>query len=218
MKNLTLKSLVLLSLAVVILLAGCSSLPNLADVKSKYRHYHDSGKYDDDIRDVIARATYYCVKRSSDGATNLAIVLDIDDTALSNWSYISDDDFGFEREQYRAWVEKGDAAPVASVLQFYQRVQQLKLSIFFISGRRESLRAATEKNLKSVGFIEWKKVYLRPVDDTHKDIATFKMDIRQKIQSLGYVIIANIGDQKVDFIGGKAERNYKLPNPFYHSD
>jgi hypothetical protein len=43
----------------------------------------------------------------------------------------------------------------------------------------------------------------------------FKIDTRRKLEQDGYVIIANIGDQNSDLVGGYAERFFKLPNPFY---
>ncbi len=39
--------------------------------------------------------------------------------------------------------------------------------------------------------------------------------IWQQIEAEGYVIIANIGDQTSDLIGGYAEKTFKLPNPLY---
>lgn len=38
---------------------------------------------------------------------------------------------------------------------------------------------------------------------------------RAAIEAQGYTIVANVGDQESDLAGGRAERAFKLPNPFY---
>ena len=43
----------------------------------------------------------------------------------------------------------------------------------------------------------------------------FKAQTRQEIEALGYTIIANIGDQCSDLLGGHTETAYKLPNYMY---
>jgi hypothetical protein len=49
-----------------------------------------------------------------------------------------------------------------------------------------------------------------PAMSTH-----FKAPVREEIERLGYTIIANMGDQPSDLIGGHAEKKYLLPDPFY---
>jgi len=43
----------------------------------------------------------------------------------------------------------------------------------------------------------------------------YKSATRAHIESLGYEIVANFGDQYSDLIGGYADRTFKLPNPNY---
>ena len=43
----------------------------------------------------------------------------------------------------------------------------------------------------------------------------YKSATRQYIESLGYEIVANLGDQFSDFSGGFDDRTFKLPNPSY---
>ena len=45
--------------------------------------------------------------------------------------------------------------------------------------------------------------------------ADFKTPIRIQIGRLGYTIIANMGDQPSDLLGGHAEKKFLLPDPFY---
>ncbi len=43
----------------------------------------------------------------------------------------------------------------------------------------------------------------------------YKSMTRQHIESLGYNIVANFGDQFSDLKGGFADTTYKIPNPMY---
>jgi len=43
----------------------------------------------------------------------------------------------------------------------------------------------------------------------------YKSATRAHIESLGYDIVANFGDQFSDLIGGSADRTFKMPNPNY---
>ena len=43
----------------------------------------------------------------------------------------------------------------------------------------------------------------------------YKTATRQHIESLGYDIVANFGDQYSDLQGGYSDRTFKLPNPMY---
>ena len=44
----------------------------------------------------------------------------------------------------------------------------------------------------------------------------YKSATRAHIESLGYDIVANFGDQDSDLTGGFADRTFKLPNPNYY--
>ena len=44
----------------------------------------------------------------------------------------------------------------------------------------------------------------------------YKSATRAHIESLGYDIVANFGDQYSDLTGGFADRTFKVPNPNYY--
>jgi acid phosphatase len=52
-------------------------------------------------------------------------------------------------------------------------------------------------------------------DGAKETTAAFKTAQRRRLVEGGRVIIANLGDQESDFAGGFAERDFKLPDPFY---
>lgn len=83
----------------------------------------------------------------------------------------------------------------------------------FITARKESQRAVTEKNLHGAGYDGWTKLVLKLDSDTSSAQA-YKTAARAALAK-DYTIIANIGDQLSDLAGGSAECTFKLPNPFY---
>ena len=44
----------------------------------------------------------------------------------------------------------------------------------------------------------------------------YKSATRAHIESLGYDIVANFGDQFSDLLGGFADKTFKMPNPNYY--
>ncbi len=56
---------------------------------------------------------------------------------------------------------------------------------------------------------------MEPDGAQYESAADFKAPQRQAIESEGYTIIANMGDQPSDLDGGFSERTFLLPNPFY---
>jgi acid phosphatase len=192
--------------------------------KRQLRAYH-VGDYTADIKLVLDDALAY-IMGQLDKVKRPAIVLDIDETSLSNWSGIDADDFGFIEGGacplkstlpcgFNAWIMKGHAPKIDPTLTFFDAVQAKRVAIFFVTGRRDSQRRITIRNLKRAGFKNWTGLRTRPDDDHSKSIIPFKSGERVKIEKEGYSIIASIGDQLSDFDGGHAECGFKLPNPFY---
>ncbi|MFC8859492.1 HAD family acid phosphatase, partial [[Kitasatospora] papulosa] len=44
------------------------------------------------------------------------------------------------------------------------------------------------------------------------EVSAYKTEQRAKIEGKGYTIIANIGNNTTDLVGGHAERTFKLPD------
>jgi len=142
-----------------------------------------------------------------------AIVLDIDETSLSNLTAIEADNFTFgPQSQAEATNEIGKA--IAPTLALYNDAKARGIAVFFITGRRENTRAHTESNLKREGFTTWNQVVLKPDASTDSTVV-YKSNARAAIEQQGYRIVANIGDQYSDLAGGHAQAAFKLANPFY---
>jgi HAD superfamily, subfamily IIIB (Acid phosphatase) len=187
-----------------------------------YQYY--SGHYSDEIALVLDDARTYVKKRAS-LVRNPALVLDIDETALSNWQNLKANDLGFIAEGpcdllpkgpcgFLAWTRKHAASAIAPTLILFNQAKANGVAVFFLTGRRAVDRKITIVNLNLAGYEGWKKLIMRP-DDNHGPISVFKAAERQRIEAQGYTIVANVGDQRSDLDGGAAECAFKLPNPFY---
>jgi predicted secreted acid phosphatase len=201
---------------------------NLGQLKNQLYFYACSGAYDRDLNTVQSAAKAYVEMRAAQ-VTKPALVLDIDETSLSNLPEELADDFGYIQDGScdhlpkgpcgsRAWELSGRAKAFDGTLALFNAAKAHHVSVFFITGRAESkqLRDATEKNLKAAGYDGWAGLTLRPASTHNMTVAGYKSGEREKIAANGYTIIANMGDQQSDLDGGFTERAYKLPNPFYY--
>lgn len=197
--------------------------PSLVEAKHQVSVYVGSGRYEADIAAVTEQARAYLEARVPRGG-KLAIVLDVDETALSNLPSLRANDYGFIVPGpcdlprgpcgLGAWIRMAQADPIKPVLILARLARERGVAVFFLTGRPERWRAVTEDNLRRAGY-EWTALILKPDDLTTNSAADFKAPERKKLVDQGYTIIANIGDQLSDLDGGFAERTYKLPNPFY---
>jgi predicted secreted acid phosphatase len=201
-----------------------SAVPRLYEVQRQVDEYISSGRYDQDFAKVVDRARAWLEQRSPT-ASKPAIVLDIDETSLSNWPAYRLNGWGrvvnggCDLEQgpcgLRAWQALGKSEALAPTRAFARRARELGVAVFFISGRPPNLREATERNLREQGY-EWTRVILLPEGAKFKSAVDFKAPERRKIAEQGYTIILSMGDQESDLAGGFAERTFKLPNPVYY--
>jgi hypothetical protein len=198
---------------------------NVGDAGAAALAYYNSGTYQRDLETVASQAISWINTRAPT-VERPALVLDIDETALSNWEILKRDDFGRPISGpcdvaidapcgWAAWDLLGRDPAITPTLQVFQRARALNVSVFFITGRPESQRAATERNLGAVGYDGYAKLYMVPDNAHFASAVDFKAPIRAEIERAGYVIIENMGDQPSDLLGGHAEKDFLLPDPFY---
>jgi len=217
-------TLALLALTVPSWACGASrSVPALYDAQNAIERYVSSGQYDREFAAVVRHAREYLETRAK-AVAKPAIVLDIDETSLSNWpAYRAN---GWSRITagpcdlqngpcgIRAWQASGESRALVPTLGLAKRAGELGVAVFFITGRPPDLREATERNLRREGY-EFTGVVLQPPGVTFKSAIDFKAPERRKIAEQGYPIILSMGDQESDLTGGYAEKTFKLPNPVY---
>jgi acid phosphatase len=199
-------------------------VPNLYETQQQVDEYIGSGRYDEEVARVLAAARAWLEGRAKT-AVKPAVVLDIDETSLSNWPAYRLNGWGRVLSGgcdlqhgpcgLRAWQALGQSKAIPPTLALARRARELGVAVFFISGRPTNLREATERNLREQGY-EWTGLILLPDDAQFASAVDFKAPERRKITEQGYTIILSVGDQESDLKGGYAERTFKLPNPVYY--
>ena len=215
-----------LGVAILSLITACAStgtIPSLYDTQGRIAGYISSGQYDKEFAAVVSRAQAYLERRAG-AVSKPAIVLDIDETSLSNWpayrvngwSRITAGPCDLDRGPcgIRTWQAMAASKALAPTLELARRAAALGVAVFFITGRPPELRDATERNLRQAGY-QPAAVILLPEGKTFESAVDFKAPERRKLAEQGYTIILNMGDQESDLRGGYAEKTFKLPNPVY---
>ena len=139
---------------------------NLGELKMQLLDYKCFGDYDRDMEKVLSDAQFYIEYRAPQ-VTKPAIVLDIDETSLSNWREILADDFGYIPDGSctlpkgpcgaNSWDLMTAAEAIAPTLAMVRAVRAKGVAVFFVTGRPENPaeRGATETNLRNAGYGGW---------------------------------------------------------------
>jgi len=202
--------------------AAAERIVNLDVLKNEVKQYHDCtctcGCYARDLDAQADRAIAFLRRRAAQkrAAEKLALVLDIDETSLSNYKQMQQSGFSYVNNDWNAWIDTAQAPAIPGTLRLYKVAQKLGVSVIFITGRSESQRAATERNLSNQGFTNWQKLILRPALAASQSTTAYKSAMRAQIVGEGYKLVLNVGDQWSDLKGApEAEFSVKYPDPFY---
>lgn len=208
---------------------------NIQILRLNLRYYWCTD-YKKDVARVVDEARAFIAERVP-RVDKPAVVLDIDETSLSNWQQIVHNGFGYFPSGacdlkstspcgQREWELSSAASAIEPTLALYRTIRTLRgkngeeVAIFFVTGRNDDAleRLATEFNLHKVGYDDWKRLVMRSDLDPGRNVSVYKTAARERIEADGFRIVANLGDQLSDLVGGHAERCFKIPNPFYFID
>lgn len=222
MKKIGLQFFTLLS-GIIFLSATTFAEPgNLSLLKNEIKTYHDSGLYEKELTKAILDAQNYILRQAAlnerccKDSKKLAIVLDIDETSLSNYNKMAKRDFVANKEQLHKEILAANSPAISPMLKLYSNAREHGIQVFFVTGRPQSEIKATETNLLRAGYKGWAGLFLRPNNYNQPSIVPFKSQARKLISEQGYTIVASIGDQYSDIKGGYFQKGFKLPNPFYY--
>lgn len=194
----------------------------LTQAKDQVDEYYLSGQHEVEVQQVVNQAKAFLQQAVTQNSASphpkkLAMVLDIDDTALNNFTQLRQWDFANDNESWDA-VQANTKIPAnAPVLELFNYAKQLGVTVFFITARPDVYTDPTKKALENAGYTEYAGLYLMPKKYTWSQAATFKTETRRQLTSQGYDIVVNMGDQYSDLVGGYARQIYKLPNYMYGS-
>ncbi|MEV6248113.1 HAD family acid phosphatase [Streptomyces sp. NPDC051742] len=150
-----------------------------------------------DVAAVVAEARPYIERRSENaGREKQAIVLDIDNSSL-------------ETDFHPFWELPTPA--IADVREIVTAAHARGVDVFFVTARPGILHSLTDWNLKQAGY-PVDGLYVRSLPDLFAEVSAYKTEKRAEIEAKGYTIIANIGNNTTDLVGGHAERTFKLPD------
>jgi HAD superfamily, subfamily IIIB (Acid phosphatase) len=176
-------------------------------------------------------------------SSSKAIVFDVDDTTLATWNYEVFSNWAFNPTTNAQFVTGQLFPAVPGMVDLAWTAARAGYSIFFITGRPATQEAATLGNLThdgigvDAGYPAPTKLndgedglFTKPAVADYPDYlkaacagdpngscttSHYKTATRAHIESLGYDIVANFGDQFSDLVGGFADHTYKMPNPNY---
>ena len=197
---------------------------NIDTVKDLLLDYHQQ-YYDIDVEAVFDSAQTF-IEQNATRSRRPALVLDIDETSLTNWPNILADNFGFMAGGscdvlpagpcgFNEWVLKGTAKAIDPALKLFKAAKAKDVAVIFITGRPDKQRDITILNLDHAGFDGWTELRTRPDRDDLLTVQEYKTAERTKVEAEGYTIIANVGDQLSDVDGEHSGCRFKVPNPFY---
>jgi acid phosphatase len=197
---------------------------NLGTIKDLLLEYHQQ-YYDIDVAAVFDSAQKF-IEQSAAQSKRPALVMDIDETSLTNWPNLLADNFGFVANGscdalpagpcgFNEWILKGSAKAIEPAKKLFEAAKATGVAVIFITGRPDKQREVTILNLIHQGFDGWTELRTRPDRDDLPTVQEYKTAERTKVEAEGYTIIADIGDQMSDLEGGHSGCPFKVPNPFY---
>lgn len=194
---------------------GDLDIPNLGRTKASIRAYVSDGRYQAEATEVTSQARRYLeLNLPRFQGRQPAMVLDIDETSVSNYPLFDRVDFGYIPAEWDAWVASGEARAMPATLELYNFARSRGVAVFFISARDESERQQTMANLSKAGYPEYQELILKN-ESSPRISAEYKAGQRRRLTEQGWSIVVNLGDQQSDLDGGYAEGAFKLPNPMY---
>jgi hypothetical protein len=172
-----------------------------------------------------------------------AIVLDVDDTTLATWNYEVASNWAFNPTTNGQFVTAQSFPPVPGMVELATQAAAEGYAIFYLTGRGAAQEPATLGNLTADGVgvdagypapttlndgedglftkpaVADYPDYLQQAcaGDPNGSCTTihYKSATRAHIESLGYRIVADFGDQFSDQKGASTGATIKLPNPNY---
>jgi len=214
------------------------SIPNVTLVENQIKAYYGDtvvgtdhfpspdGNYAQEVVGIAAHGQQYLATHKARGGAP-AVVFDVDDTTLNTYNYEIFSGFAYNPATNADYVNKERFPAVFGMPGLVNWANTHGYTVFFLTGRPEAQRDGTEGNLAKVGYqapADATHLYMRnrtsppaylPCEPTCTTIQ-YKSLTRAHIESLGYDIVGNFGDQFSDLEGGYADQTFKMPNPMYY--
>jgi putative acid phosphatase of HAD superfamily subfamily IIIB len=196
--------------------------------------FNPAGNYAAEMDGIVTDAEKYLAKPKPTGVypthkATKAVLFDVDDTLLNTYNYEIYSNFVYNPTTNAAFVDSPNyqlrAVPHMVALENWAAAHHY--AVFFLTGRPIGQLGGTQSDLHGAGYVfDDANVYTKdpaaPWLSSCSNGMTvtctttqYKSLTRQHIESLGYEIVANFGDQFSDLNGGFADNTFKIPNPMY---
>ena len=156
---------------------------------------------------------------------HLAVVVDLDETVLDNSEYQVERlklGLNFSQDSWSNWVNRKGSTLVPGAKKFLKRVRELGIKVVFLSNRMHANLKPTKENLRSLGVLSEKDLFLlrRDNSDTKEIRRAEILSGTGRIREIGPMkVVAYLGDQMGDFpdhppkdLGTSV---FIFPNPMY---
>jgi hypothetical protein len=224
---------------------SANQITNLDVLRQQIRNYYgdplgtgvaaSDSNYAKEARSVAAAGQRWLAAPHHTRGTR-AIVLDVDDTTLLTWNYEVFSNWAYNPTTNATFVNNQQFPAVFGMVDMVRTAEREGYAIFFLTGRPATQAQATLGNLTAdgvgvdAGYPKPTALFTKPAVADYPDYLKaacagdpngscttvhYKSATRAHIESLGYDIVANFGDQYSDLEGGYADRTFKLPNPNY---
>lgn len=199
----------------VLTFTSCSEnqIINLRTAKDIVKDYYESGKYDEEMNEIIKDAKEKFSK--VEVKNNSAVIFDVDDTALSNYEISKKLDYGYDFNIIQDWVLSAKLPAIKQTKELYDFLKSKNIKLIFLTGRNIEEYNATYRNLIEHGYTGFDTLIVRNTEQKKTEVLTFKSDVRMALTRSGYEIIGNVGDQWTDLNRAYSGIRIKIPNYLY---
>lgn len=206
---------IIFSLLLFLLLVSCTSEKpvNLTVARNEVKEYYESGKYNEDLNEVIKNAREQFLE--IEFRQNSVVIIDVDETALSNYGLAELMGFGYVYEMNKKWNAEMKSPAILQVKGLYDFLIEKGAKIIFLTGRNIPEYEATYKNLKQEGYTVFDTLITQREHEYELSAQEFKSSKRKELIEEGYEIIGTVGDQWSDLNGEYHGIQVKIPNYLY---
>ena len=205
----------ILSVTIISFFVSCGTEKplNLTDARSEVNEFYESGRYDEELDEVIKNALEQFEK--VEFKENSVVIFDVDETVLNNYGLAELMGFGYVYEMNKKWNKELKAPAIPQVKELYDFLIEKGVGIVFLTGRNIPEYEATYKNLKQEGYEVFDTLITQREHEYELIAQEFKTSKRKELVDEGYEIIGTVGDQWSDLNGEYHGIQVKIPNYLY---
>jgi acid phosphatase len=205
----------ILSVTIISFFVSCGTEKplNLTDVRSEVKEFYESGRYDEELDEVIKNALEQFEK--IEFKENSVVIFDVDETVLNNYGLAELMGFGYVYEMNKKWNAEMKAPAISQVKELYDYLLANGAKIIFLTGRNIPEYEVTYKNLKQEGYEVFDTLITQREYEYELTAQEFKTSKRKELVENGYEIIGTVGDQWSDLTGEYHGIQVKIPNYLY---